>query len=477
MTAVRFNPNHVDDAYRNQEIKWAQQILILEVTGKLLQNASKAIDARTIALLNQLMINAKVAALEANQLLQFLKDTLSSCQSYPEVEKELKQCLELIETMRTRCVELNITPLVCAIHQNRIDYMHALIQAGANINSIIDGYPLVFCALHKDRIECLKFLMQLNVDLTVLDKQGKSVIDQASAEENREALKLLDPTFSEEKFQQRVIQRHFLASNLSKLFSIFNKDKKNDALSKEEAGADKEAFNMIAPFLEKYAKKNVDDKLQQIYCHFTTALSYFDKSIAEKVIFLKQKNTLLSYSGCDGHEIGCALYQVAPNQYKLTLAEKGPLHYLFFLDPELKKFLERISVLTSIVFTEEHLDWVLQQLNTMKSSSFSTAQKILYEVMPAKLGSRWEMNHHVIGKVYQTGICFYSNIKALLLSEFVRAYGDDLGYQNYKRFNLFMRQEVLNAYKTLPTKNQDYINLIEEDLQIKSIGSRQYHRI
>lgn len=477
MTAARFNPNHVDDAYRNQEIKWAQQILILEVTGKLLQNASKAIDANTIALLNQLMTNAKVATLESNQLLQFLKDTLSSCQSYPEVEKELKQCLELIETMRTRCVELNITPLACAINQNRIDYMHALIQAGANINSIIDGYPLVSYALDKDSIECLKFLMKLNVDVTARDKKGKSVIDRAYAGGIREIIQLVDKTVSEEKIQQWVIQRHFLVNNLSKLFSMFNKDNRNTTLAKEEGGQSRESFNMITPILQKYAMQNSDQKLQQIARHFADGLSYFDKSIADQVKLLENGDTLLFASGFYNHAIGCALYQTAPNQYRLTLAEKGPLSYYYFIVPSLEGCLTEIPPLISITLTGEHLEWVLRSLANLKTGLCSAAKEVLYKTMPAKLGGSWEINHDVLAKVYKAGICFYSNIKALLLSEFVRAYGNEIGYQNYKRFNLFMRQEVLSAYKALPTKNQDYINLIEEDLQIKSIGSRQYHRI
>jgi hypothetical protein len=61
----------------------------------------------------------------------------------------------------------------------------------------------------------------------------------------------------------------------------------------------------------------------------------------------------------------------------------------------------------------------------------------------------------VYRKTYKAGICFYANYKAVIDLLFRKFFGNQQGYQLYKKFTLFERQCALEALKKCSKNLED----------------------
>ena len=94
-----------------------------------------------------------------------------------------------------------ITPLSIAAGVGHVDYVHFLLEVGADVNkgapltAAVGGNYQLFAATEEDRLEIVRLLLKAGVDVTQKDKNGKTALELAREIGFEEIERILEKTY------------------------------------------------------------------------------------------------------------------------------------------------------------------------------------------------------------------------------------------------------------------------------------------
>jgi len=464
--------------HRNQQIQIAQQIIIAEVINTCHQNKLDALpaDAELLSSMEKELINSEI---DADQQLALLEKFRTTCkkQNTLAIEEALAQAIKLIETMRKSCIELEMTPLHGAVSKGYVDYAKLLIARGANIDATDkkESTPLHY-AISWKQMNCIKLLIKCGANINLLTKKGESMLDVAVKINNFEIAQCIYKDLSKENFKKLRAKRTFLIGSGLQRFSKFKIARKYNSGSLLFEG-----FSIIAFYLGKFIQQTNSTALNAIYENFNWFIknNESDTFLADQYKKLTASGTLLF--GCESltHCIGASVTRLTPDQYLLTIIDRG-----FFSAWSPVTFGNKRACIQSIKVPQEYIDWTLQQLQNANNNDNSFLEKMFFDIMPEKFNSQWKYHENLCTSLMRVGICFYTNVKTILLYELTQALGHENGWKTYKEFDLFLREAILNKYKNYeqnPAVNDnDVVELLKLGEEIvaekKAIFNHKYRR-
>ncbi len=279
----------------------------------------------------------------------------------------------------------------------------------------------------------------------------------------------------------------------SKLKSVFSDEQKKMKESKFDEG-----FKLISALLPEFISSEMDkekkEKLNSIHSHFNDIYKNYLLTPVEKLAKVETPDFLILPLLCQNHLLGALLEKTPENNgYQLIVTERGifadellkryPMFVKGTSPDEIHRFLtEKMNEEEAMVFVasikfpsilklpipKESIKEMVEQLSRFTGDlSENEARELLFKKMPAIVKSDWQYNQHLLQSALKDGICFYGNLKALLLAAFTRSFGEEEGYVLYKNFSYFLREKTLDAYKKYADPNDPIVKEAERILEKK----------
>lgn len=375
----------------------------------------------------------------------------------------LSEFIAVIDTFSACCLE-GVSPITILSTMNLPDYLQKLIEQGANITkkSTTDLSPLQ-SAMQCAAIDNLKYLL-INHRNRLQDEISKPpFLIHAAMLNNNELSKLIAEKFILNYKKEDIIQAR-------RLFYVLGGKKINDAANTEntifngEGGNHDDAIDTLIMYLERFSRKPLSDStrviIDQLITLFKneidttvdlpcrTLIELLENSYANRVgevkkivDFLKngkQGSEKIVHSGFFRHYIPCYIKKKNDHQYILVIADKGPLRRE---QTRLNK--DKHFNLNQLIFSEDHLEEVIQLLCITKETHQKRAAEIIFEEIPKITNAEYK-NLAIEQSMYKAGICYFSNFKSIIYYRLVDALGSVEGKKIYKNFDLFIRSNVVN---------------------------------
>lgn len=383
-----------------------------------------------------------------------------------EVKAALKAMREQFRQLEKRCIKSNSTPLMFAAQENFIEGAQLLMAHAAEVNVQNQfGYTALHYAAMYGHLRMVELLCENGAKKDIQSVTGKTPVDLALMKNYDDVIFYFNPEWSQ-KDKEKWIAKRNLQVGLG--LSRFKFLPDNVDVKELGGGFGKEGFDILTLYLERFSKRadNVADaRLKQIIENFQSALETTSLLPAEQFKKLEKEGLLLSVTGCKGHLMGFSIHKNKEGDYVLSLAERGRFAGRAKRGEE--KDERKIPSIQSMVLPKDKVAEVLELLTSVAFKEGCKAEKLLFDELPEKTGSSWVYNEALRQTPFKAGICFFGNIKTLLLQEFVNDYGEEEGQKKYKEFSLFLRQELVKDYEHYSTNDDPYLAIAKESLKQK----------
>lgn len=466
--------------HRNQQIHVASHLFLVKLLNgyndlKQKMAITKLSTDSAFASLQMLIINNAsylqiMNALENLRSLKVFQDTVNLL-NLKFFDDAIVSTLSLMKQMIDVCLESGMTPLHGAVSKGYMEFIDPLVKSfAANVNAADNKgeTPLAYAINSlqgQQALEVVKYLLDNGADPNILSHSGYNALHVAISAGNNEMIELLKPYMR----QQVNVEKYLTSRRLHYGFGAV-KLHLNKQLPLLEGGIINEAVVTLSTYLDKFIASQQQTLSQNLL--YNTLSNHF-KAIAdntrltpnEQFKILKQNNLLMIYSGFVGHVVGVVITATTAGKYKISIAEKG-----FFMSsaPYAKTDPTKRSSIQSIEVEPKDILTVLSGLHDITNKSSSDAREFIFKTIPKLVKNQWQYDQTLTQTPLKAGLCFFGNMKTLLLNEFVKVYSDyALGLQKYKEFTLFLRKELLKDYKKVADPGDPYISLCEQIIKEK----------
>lgn len=460
-----FRSPREEEEIRNRQIRHVTdsllQIFLLDESKKSNQQLATEINQKLKNIIMNKRSSFNYLINELNALVTN-KDYQSETQLLTEISKITNQCDELNKF----CQQYKATPLHYLVTNPDFFKLASSLEFLPNEINAVDnsGLTPLMNAIMANQLGWIQFLLKNGADVNMKAKNGFNAFLIAKRTGNTKVMELLQNSGA----STNDIDKAFLTKR--RLHYVFGGEKfVNDAQTKldrasVDGGSLVESLETLTLLLQRFIKmKSSTDFASDIPKDLSDVSSNIGRIIAngrltaqEQSNKVKNEKSLLGLSGCAGHLFGFSLSIDANGEITLSVAERGLLAKTNLKTPD-----NKVPSIWQIKVPEEHLLWVLEQLQEARKLGKPAVSDLLFKDFPNKLGNEWTYSQNQ--RLLKVAICFFGNLKTLLLNEFQKAFSDkDLAYKNYKEFTLFMRKELLREYKQYAKSDDPFVILAEK---------------
>jgi hypothetical protein len=208
-------------------------------------------------------------------------------------------------------------------------------------------------------------------------------------------------------------------------------------------GTEREGFALLAEYLTKFAALHDNaPELAAIAARFSNAAANLRLTVDEQIEQLAQHGVIHTVAGYLMHIMGITLEKMPGECLRMVIAERGAFAKRAAMDAASGKF----PALQQLVMPEKLLREVLTELKDSLEQSPKQIEQFLFVRLPQLAGSNWQYLPASQQSPLKAGVCFYGNLKTLVLYDCLKAFGDETGKEVYKAFTTFLRSELLKDY-------------------------------
>lgn len=372
-----------------------------------------------------------------------------------DIMNKIKTTNDYLKRIKDLSVITGVSPLSIYATNGNDKLLGEGIQVDPLSISIQDKFgktPLHY-AIEAKHLPCIKLLCENNASLVIGDNSNKSPLNLARMTGDATIVALLVDNNKKYGIQKE-------------LYSVFGGNKLNKLklpFSMREGGFAYQGVKTLTKYFMDFINKNPDDKhLLQIMRNINLATINAEYPVETQEQMLKQSNKLLLTTGCIGHVLGVCIEKKNENEYLLSFAERG-----LFSDKAPRTLNNKRGSILSVIVADSKLHDILNKLKQANNEHSDVAKNIFFNEIPALVGNKWQYNMKLSQKAFKTGICFFGNMKTLLLSELSSYYGEENGLRKYKEFTLYLRKALLQDYKNTTSNDDPFIALCEDIIQEK----------